>query len=62
MKLIILVIKDRVKCTMQINIINEVELFKSNIRTLQTTNIFKNRRINIVTALIYYTAVIYIYL
>lgn len=47
---------------MQINIINEVELFKSNIRTLQTTNIFKNRRINIVTALIYYTAVIYIYL
>lgn len=47
---------------MQINIINEVELFKSNIRALQTTNIFKNRRINIVTALIYYTVVIYIYL
>ena len=47
---------------MQINIINEVELFKSNIRTLQKINIFKNRRINIVTALIYYTSIIYIYL
>ena len=47
---------------MQINIINEVELFKSNIRTLQKINIFKNRRINIVTALIYYTSISYIYL
>lgn len=47
---------------MRINMVNEVNLFKSNIRSLQTTNIFKNRRINIVTALIYYTSIIYIYL
>ena len=45
-----------------INIDNEIRLFKENIESLRVTNIFKNRRINITTALIYYTAIIYIYL
>ena len=45
-----------------INIDNEIRLFKYNIESLRVTNIFKNRRINITTALIYYTAIIYIYL
>ena len=45
-----------------INIDNEIRLFKDNIESLQITNIFKNRRINITTALIYYTTIIYIYL
>lgn len=45
-----------------INIDNEIRLFKDNIESLRITNIFKNRRINIITALIYYTAIIYIYL
>lgn len=45
-----------------INIDNEIRLFKYNIESLRVTNIFKNRRINIITALIYYTAIIYIYL
>lgn len=45
-----------------INIDNEIRLFKDNIESLRVTNIFKNRRINITTALIYYTAIIYIYL
>ncbi|WP_456045114.1 DUF805 domain-containing protein, partial [Veillonella sp.] len=41
---------------------NEIRLFKDNIESLRVTNIFKNRRINIITALIYYIAIIYIYL
>lgn len=45
-----------------INIDNEIRLFKDNIESLRITNIFKNRRINITTALIYYTTIIYIYL
>ena len=45
-----------------INIDNEIRLFKENIESLRVTNIFKNRRINITTVLIYYTAIIYIYL
>ena len=45
-----------------INIDNEIRLFKDNIESLRITNIFKNRRINIITALIYYTIIIYIYL
>ena len=45
-----------------INIDNEIRLFKDNIESLRITNIFKNRRINIITALIYYTTIIYIYL
>lgn len=45
-----------------INIDNEIRLFKENIESLRVTNIFKNRRINITTALIYYTAIIYIYI
>ena len=45
-----------------INIDNEIRLFKDNIESLRVTNIFKNRRINITTALIYYTTIIYIYL
>ena len=45
-----------------INIDNEIRLCKENIESLRVTNIFKNRRINITTALIYYTAIIYIYL
>lgn len=45
-----------------INIDNEIRLFKYNIESLRITNIFKNRRINITTALIYYTTIIYIYL
>ena len=45
-----------------INIDNEIRLFKDNIESLRVTNIFKNRRINITTALIYYTIIIYIYL
>lgn len=45
-----------------INIDNEIRLFKYNIESLRVTNIFKNRRINITTALIYYTTIIYIYL
>ena len=45
-----------------INIDNEIRLFKENIESLRVTNIFKNRRINITTALIYYTTIIYIYL
>ena len=45
-----------------INIDNEIKLFKDNIESLRITNIFKNRRINIITALIYYTTIIYIYL
>ena len=40
-----------------INIDNEIRLFKDNIESLRITNIFKNRRINITTALIYYTTV-----
>ena len=40
-----------------INIDNEIRLFKDNIESLRVTNIFKNRRINITTALIYYTIV-----
>ena len=44
-----------------INIDNEIRLFKDNIESLRITNIFKNRRINIITALIYYTTIIYIY-
>ena len=35
-----------------INIDNEIRLFKDNIESLRITNIFKNRRINITTALI----------
>lgn len=35
-----------------INIDNEIRLFKDNIESLRITNIFKNRRINIITALI----------
>lgn len=45
-----------------INLDNEIRLFKDNIESLRVTNIFKNRRINIITALIYYIAIIYIYL
>lgn len=45
-----------------INIDNEIRLFKYNIESLRITNIFKNRRINITTTLIYYTTIIYIYL
>ena len=45
-----------------INIDNEIRLFKDNIESLRVTNIFKNRRINITTALIYYITIIYIYL
>lgn len=45
-----------------INIDNEIRLFKDNIESLRITNIFKNRRINITTELIYYTTIIYIYL
>ena len=45
-----------------INIDNEIRLFKDNIESLRVTNVFRNRRINIITALIYYTTIIYIYL
>ena len=47
---------------LKINIPNDCNLFKANIRALGDSNIFRNRRLNIITAITYYAAIVFIFL
>ena len=47
---------------LKINIPNECNLFKANIRALGNSNIFRNRRLNIITAITYYVAILFMFL